>query len=164
MKKFFILISLAILISACQNTPKDRADAQLSSPESDIAAQPAPELNLAGAGKASNDIQTLLGDIINLRKQVDALPETVKKNKATEVEYLRSMLNDMEERENMFLEQLNTAISAAKSSTSASLDSTASNGLTPEGMNIVREVATNQPVVLKDFENLKEQFNALSKN
>jgi hypothetical protein len=164
MKRFFIITALAALLIACKNTPKESADTQISPPESATAAQPAPELNLDGANKTSSEIRTLLGDIISLRKQVDALPEAVKKSKATEVEYLRSMLSDMEERENMFLEQLNTAISATKSGTSAALDSTASNSLSPEGMNIVREVAANQPVVLKDFETLREQFNALSKN
>lgn len=112
MKKAFILLTLAISVIACKNdSKKETTDPAAAPGAATQAATPAP-VDLAEAGTVLKEAKVTIEEIKSLRKQIDALPDNVKKANADNIESLRSTLEGMEEKEAFFIKELDEALTA----------------------------------------------------
>lgn len=116
MKKCTILLTLAIAVFACKNDSKTETAG--APPGSDAATQlnPQPALDLAKAGMVLANAKVTIEEIKMMRKQIDALPDNVKTTNADNIENLRSTLEGLEEKEAMFIKELDEALSATNAS------------------------------------------------
>lgn len=114
MNKLVFPILTALLLSACQNTPKSAADTPLVSPDNkskaDIpATQAAPDLVASATVQSiAATFDQAIKTAENLRKQVDALPANVRKEKAADIESMYATLEGLIEKQKGMLNELKT--------------------------------------------------------
>lgn len=106
MNKLVFAHLLGLLLSACQNTPKNASENTATAPAA--AAEPAPP-SPEGMQEATAKLTTGVKMMEDLRKQVDALPDKVKKEKAAEIAGYYSSLEGMIEKQTGMLNEIKAA-------------------------------------------------------
>ena len=115
MNKLVFSLLLGLLFTACQNTPKSASDAPITAPTTAVA----PEVVTP---EAVQDASTTLTEAVKmmeaLRKQVDALPAKVKKEKADEIAGMYSTLEGMIEKQTGMINEIKASGTPTTASTS----------------------------------------------
>jgi hypothetical protein len=156
MKKHSILLTLAILVIACKNDSKTETSSAppASGPATQLTPQPA--LDLAKAGIVLEKAKVTIEEIKTLRKQIEGLPENVKTTNADNIENLRSTLEGLEEKEAMFIKELDEALSTTNTpapNDGASTDKTA----------VIQDAVQSLEGYAEDLKWVKGQVEILSK-
>jgi|GEM_PF-1290965 len=128
MNKLVFPLLLGLLFSACQNTPKSVADTPLvpADPITKGTAAAAPAaVTPEAVEEARTNLMTGVKMMEDIRKQVDALPAKVKKEKAAEIEGMYATLEGMIEKQTGMLNEIKV------SSTPAKANDSQENGATP---------------------------------
>ena len=128
MNKLVFPFVLLLLITACQNTPKSASDAPV--PVAETPAAPA-VVTSEEMQQVSTSLSSGVSKMEDLRKQVDALPAAVKKEKAAEIENFYSELEGMIEKQTMMLNTIKSASEQEGKNASNSQDSEGAAGLNP---------------------------------
>ncbi len=116
MNKLVFSLLLGLLFSACQNTPKSAADTPLvpADPITKGAAAAAPEVvSPEAVQEARTNLMTGVKMMEDIRKQVDALPAKVKREKAAEIEGMYGTLEGMIEKQTGMLNELKVSSTPA---------------------------------------------------
>jgi len=114
MNKLVFSLLLGLFFSACQNTPKSAADAPLipADPITKGTAAAAPEaISPEAVQQVRTNLMTGVKMMEDLRKQVDALPAKVKKEKAAEIDGMYATLEGMIEKQTGMLNDLTPSTS-----------------------------------------------------
>jgi hypothetical protein len=110
MNKLVFALLVGLVFTACQNTPK--VESESTTPAS-TAAPTAPEAPTAPTmeviQQASVTVSTGLKRMEDLRKQIDALPDKVKKEKATEIEGMYATLEGMIAKQTKMMKDIQVA-------------------------------------------------------
>lgn len=141
MKKLSFLFVLVALAASCKNEPKTGALTQEALHSGN---------NIEQAGAILDAAKTTLAEMQSMRKQIDDLPDAVKNANPTDIENLRGTLEGMEEKETMFIEQLEGALKQTG-------DEVAGNSA------VVKECMESLTLLAEEMKVMKEQFNALLK-
>lgn len=141
MKKLSFLFVLVALAASCKNEPKTGALTQEALHSGN---------NIEQAGAILDAAKTTLAEMQSMRKQIDDLPDAVKNANPTDIENLRGTLEGMEEKETMFIEQLEGALKQT-------VDEVAGNSA------VVKECMESLTLLAEEMKVMKEQFNALLK-
>ena len=144
---------LVLLITACQNTPKSASDA------------PVPETPAAPAVITSEEMQQVstslssgISKMEDLRKKVDALPATVRKEKATEIEVFYAELEGMIEKQTIMINTIKSASVQPDKHESASQESEGAAGLNPADFMDYKESAARYA---KSAQEIEEALNKM---
>jgi len=114
MNKIVFSLLLGLFLSACQNTPKSAADTPLvpADPVTKGAAAAAPEaISPEAVQQVRTNLMTGVKMMEDLRKQLDALPAKVKKEKAAEIDGMYATLEGMIEKQTGMLNDLTPSTS-----------------------------------------------------
>lgn len=161
MKNSLLLLTLAIALFACKNdSKKDAADTAVTPPAATAPATSAP-VDLAEAGTVLKEAKVNIEEIKSLRKQIDALPDNIKKTNADNIENLRSTLEGMEEKEAYFIKELDEALSAG--TTEAGKPGITDGGAAPDKSPVIQEATQSLKGYSDDLNALREQVKGLSK-
>lgn len=154
MKKLSFLFVLVALAASCKNEPKTGALTQEALHSGN---------NIEQAGAILDAAKTTLAEMQSMRKQIDDLPDAVKNANPTDIENLRGTLEGMEEKETMFIKQLEGALSLTAppvpktGTTEQTGDEVAGNSA------VVKECMESLTLLAEEMKVMKEQFNALLK-
>lgn len=126
MNKIVFALLVGMFFSACQNTPKNASENTTVAPNTPALPAPATAEDMQ---EAVINITTGVTMMENLRKQVDALPAKVKKEKATEIDGLYNDLEGMIAKQSKMLNDLKSTMDPASQGGSTQ------EGGAPEGIN-----------------------------
>lgn len=164
MKKLLFSILLASALAACQNTDSSAVNvpADGAAPNQG-AAQPAAvqQVEVPKPEKVAGQMKALMTDIKSVSDQIDALPENVKKSKATEINDMRSLIESLTEKQTMMMQELNAQPAAGSGSDAAASSSSSS---IPGSSNAAALQDAAQSVIRyqQDIDQVKEKLKALS--
>jgi ribosomal protein L17 len=161
MNRILILLALVILIMSCKNDSKTEGASQITSPNAAAQTATPTALNLQEASVVLENAKTTLENTKNLRKQVDALSDAVKKEKPDEIENVRSTLEGMEEKEAMFIEQLSGALALPLPAGAPTTDEMP--GVSLENVAIIKEATGSLTRYAEELKAIQEQVNSLAK-
>ncbi len=103
MNKLFLSLVLCLFFAACQNTPKSASDSpQINPPATATPDVVTPEAVQEASAKLVNGVKMME----ELRKQVDALPAQVKKEKTAEIEGMYATLEGMIEKQTGMINEI----------------------------------------------------------
>jgi hypothetical protein len=137
MNKILFSLLLCSLFVACQDTPKNTPDTAAPIQE----AKPTPPNPALDMKTVSDELAGGIKMAEAARKQVDALPDKVKKANAAEIEGFQSTLEGVIEKQTMMLNEVKSAGSPA--ATGASSDQAGATALTPAQVQDYHESAFN---------------------
>lgn len=125
MKKIAFSLLLGLVLFSCQNTPKTAENPANTAETTAATAQATPE----GLQNASTSLAENVKNMEDMRKQVDALPANIKKDKAAEIQAIYANLEGMIEKQTGMMNEINSAIAPDSKYSGASQESAAPAGL-----------------------------------
>lgn len=128
MNKFVFPLLLSLFFIACQNTPKSASENMPAAPAAPAAPTPAAPEEIQ---KASGGLTSGIQKMEDLRKQVDALPTSVRKAKVAEIDAIYSTLEGMIEKQTGMLNEIKAADVAASDPKASSQEVSTTTVLTP---------------------------------
>ena len=158
MKKILFSCLAVLAFAACQNSESSAPNA--SDATSKDASKPAQNAEMFQPEKVAGRIQASLDDIKNISGELDALPDKVKKAKATEIAEIRNMVEALTEKQTALIQELNAPAQPGAGGAGASsiVAGASSNAAAVE--NAVESMSRYQ----KDVEQMKAQLQALKGN
>lgn len=149
MNKLVFPFLLVFLITACQNTPKSASETQTPVPETPAAPLVVTQEEMQNV---SSSLSSGVSKMEDLRKQVDALPASVKKEKATEIAVFYSDLEGMIEKQTMMLNNLKSATEKPEQYESATRDAEGSTGMSSAELMDYKESAVRYAKSAQEIE------------
>jgi len=123
MNKLTAALLLGIFLIACQNTPKNAPESTANNPE---LPPPAPNESLK---QSSAKIEASLKTLLEIRDQVDALPDALRKTKTDEINALYATIEGLTEKQTFMLNGIKTTLEPPGKGQSISQESEAPNGV-----------------------------------
>ena len=168
MKKLTFILFAALAWAACQNSESDN---KAESPESAVSnslqsANPG-QTEAASMEKVLSDAQASLDETKNVSKQIDALPEKIKKEKATEIEEMRNMVEAITEKQTYFMQELNASKQAAAPKTESDGGSSFSGSQSSTGgpdPALLKDAAESNTRYQEELKKIQEQIKTLKDN
>jgi len=106
MNKLVFSLLLGMLMTACQNTPKTAADGPKAAPTEIAAPAASVKVTPETIQEVSSNLAANVAMMEALRKEVDAIPSKVKKEKSAEIEGMQATLEGMIEKQTGMLNEL----------------------------------------------------------
>lgn len=155
MKKTLLLLVLAVALFYCKNDSKK--DTPETGGTTGALEQPATTtaVDLTEAGNVLKEAKIGVDEIKSLRKQIDALPDAVKKSNADNIDNLRATLEGMEEKETYYIGELDKALNTPGAPGAGPSDSGNPGAA-------VQEAAQSLKGYANDLKQLREQVKELS--
>ena len=158
MNKFIFPLFLGLLFAACQNTPKNAAESTVPAlPPAPAAPVPASPEDLQ---QASANLTTGVKMMEELRKQADALPAKLKKEKAAEIAVIYSNIEGMIEKQTGMLNEIKAAAAPASESAGAAQETGVSVALNADQVKDYNDSAASYA---KEAQAMQETLNKLTK-
>lgn len=123
MNKLTASILLGLFLIACQNTPKNTPESSANVPE---LPPPAPVESLK---QSSAKLEASLKSLSEIRDQVDALPEALRKAKRDEIDNIYATIEGMTEKQTSMLNGIKSTLEPPQKGQSVSQESEAPNGV-----------------------------------
>ena len=117
--------------------------------------------------KVLSDAQASLDETKNVSKQIDALPEKIKKEKATEIEEMRNMVEAITEKQTYFMQELNASKQAAAPKTESDGGSSFSGSQSSTGgpdPALLKDAAESNTRYQEELKKIQEQIKTLKDN
>jgi len=159
MNKLVFSFLLGLLITACQDTPKTESSSFSGAPAATTPPPAAAEVTPESVTEVSEKLATAVKMMEDLRKQVDALPAKVKKEKSSEIEGMQATLEGMIEKQTGMLNELKT--SATTTGPANDMQGGGAAGPSPAQLQDYIESAARYA---QEAQNIKEAVQKMGKN
>ncbi|MFN0175556.1 MAG: hypothetical protein ACKVU0_12975 [Saprospiraceae bacterium] len=159
MNKLVFPLLLGLLITACQDTPKTEPSSFSAAPEATPPPAPA-KVTPESVTEVSEKLAAAVKMMEGLRKQVDALPAKVKKEKSAEIEIMQATLEGMIEKQTGMLNELKTSTTT----TSSSNDIQGSGGTAGPSAAQMQDYIESVARYAQEAQNIKEAVQKMGKN
>ena len=156
MKNLSILVTLVIALFGCKNDSKTETNGAAPAPGAMQTATTTPAADLAEAGTVLQNAKTTQEEIKSLRKQIDALPGSVKKSNTGNLDNWRSTLEGMEEKHAYFIRELESALAATDNA-----GTTAPGAMATDKTAAIQEAVQSLKGYASDLKQIREQVEAL---
>ena len=159
MNKLIFSLLLGLLFTSCQNTPKTAAD-DPKVPATELVAPAASiEVTPEAIQEVSSNLASNVKMMESLRKEVDALPAKVKKEKSAEIEGMYATLDGMIEKQNGMLSEIKTPTTA-----SAPNDMQGSKGVAGPNAAELKDYIESAARYAQEAQGIKEAVQKMAKN
>lgn len=121
MNKLIFSLLLGLLFTACQNTPKSAGDSPMADPASSKTPEAPLKITPELVQEVSDNLASGVRKMEELRKQVDALPAQVRKEKSADIDIMYATLEGMIEKQTGMLNEIK--VSSAPTAANATQES-----------------------------------------